>query len=246
MAQKTLAQRFLEGPPPLEDCEQALGYEFKDRSLLETCLTHASICKTRLSSNERLEFLGDAVLGLAVCQLLFERYPEQSEGELTRIKSIVVSRETCTLVAQGIGLDHHVRLGKGLMQGEMIPASIISGVLESVIAGIYLDGGLEEARKFIERVLDAEIEIAAEKSHSKNFKSLLQQVSQKSYGLTPKYNLLDEKGPDHLKCFKVSASIGEKNYAPAWGANKKEAEQKAATNAYYEIEGNPSPYPADE
>jgi ribonuclease-3 len=108
-----------------------------------------------------------------------------------------------------------------------------------------LDGGIDEARTFIERVLAAEVERTAEREHSKNFKSLLQQLSQKTFGETPIYRLLDEKGPDHSKCFKVAAAIGPQLYAAAWGPNKKEAEQRAAQNALYEIEGKEIPHPAD-
>jgi ribonuclease-3 len=238
--------RILDQTPPLSELEAIVEYHFQNQDLLETCLTHASVSKTRLNSNERLEFLGDAVLGLSICQILFERYPEQSEGEMTRIKSIVVSRETCAQVGKEMGIGRFIRLGKGLSQGDVIPSSIVAGVFESLIAGIYLDGGVIEARRFIERVLDLEIRDAAEKNYTRNYKSLLQQLSQKNFGETPKYILLDEKGPDHSKCFKVTAAIGEKNYGPAWGANKKEAEQRAATNAIYEIEGKTGPYMADE
>lgn len=219
----------------LDRCETALGYRFRDRSLLELCLTHASIARTRLASNERLEFLGDAVLGLVVCEMLFKRYPEFPEGELTRIKSVLVSRSTCADLSHRLGLDEVMFIGKGLGGRHRIPTSILGAVFESLVAGIYLDGGLEEARKFIEGVIVEELERAANRDRGRNFKSLLQHLAQKRFGETPSYRLIDEQGPDHSKCFQVAAVIGATVYAAAWGASKKEAEQSAARNALSDL-----------
>ena len=229
----------------LSQCETVLEYQFKDRDLLLNCLTHASGAKHRLASNERLEFLGDAVLGLVVCEMLFLRYPEYTEGELTRIKSVLVSRSTCAKISEAMGCDRFLLLGKGLSSHEKVPASITSAVLESLIAGVYLDGGIEAARTLIERILEPELEMAAELEHGRNYKSLLQQHAQKSFGETPIYKLLDEKGPDHSKCFKVAALIGSQSYTAAWGPNKKEAEQRAAQNALHELQGKEIPYASD-
>jgi ribonuclease III len=229
----------------LEACETALGYKFRDRDLLRNCLTHASGANHRLASNERLEFLGDAVLGLVVCEMLFHRFPEDREGELTRIKSIVVSRHTCAKVSDALGLPGFLFLGKGLMVHETVPLSVAAAVLESLIAGVYLDGGLEEARKLIERTVQPEIDQIVELEHGHNFKSVLQQLAQKRLGATPVYKLLDEKGPDHSKCFKVAAMIGNESYTPAWGPNKKSAEQLAAHNALAQLEGKEIPHPAE-
>ena len=229
-----------------EKCESLIGYTFKDKQLLSKSLTHASISRTRLDSNERLEFLGDAVLGLLVCQILYEIYPDQTEGELTRIKSIVVSRETCAKVAKNLDLQEHILVGNGFNPSEEIPSSIFAGVFESVIAAIYIDGGLTHAREFIVTHLMQEIDEAAIKANGNNYKSMLQHLAQKANGEMPKYLLLDEKGPDHSKSFKMAASIGELQYKPAWGATKKEAEQKAATNAFYEIEGKPGPFESED
>jgi ribonuclease-3 len=229
----------------LSQCEDVLQYRFRDPELLATCLTHASVAKTRLGSNERLEFLGDAVLGTIVCELLYRRFPEFSEGELTRIKSVLVSRSMCAQYSTEMGLDRYLWLGKGLSGHGGVPPSIQAAVFESLVGGLYLDGGLEVARAFIERAVAAELERTAEREHSKNFKSLLQQLSQKTRGETPVYRLLDEKGPDHSKCFKISAAIGPQVFPAAWGPNKKEAEQRAAQNALYEIEGKEIPHAAD-
>ncbi|MDQ3330401.1 MAG: ribonuclease III [Planctomycetota bacterium] len=219
----------------LDRCEAALGYRFRDRALLELCLTHASVARTRLASNERLEFLGDAVLGLVVCEMLFRLYPEFSEGELTRVKSVLVSRTTCAELSRRLGLDRLLLVGKGLGGADRIPTSILGAVFESLIAGVYLDGGLEPARILIERVVDEELERAAARDRGRNFKSVLQHLAQKRFGETPGYRLLDEQGPDHSKCFLIAAVIGETTYPAAWGASKKEAEQAAAQNALTDL-----------
>ena len=226
----------------LQQCEAALEYQFSSRDLLKNCLTHASGAEHRLASNERLEFLGDAILGAVVCEMLFRRFPEEPEGELTRIKSIVVSRSTCAKISEALSLPKFLVLGKGLSVHESVPMSVAAAVFESLTAGVYLDGGLEPARRMIERVMGPEIELAGGVEHGRNYKSLLQQYAQKMFGATPVYRLLDEKGPDHSKCFKVASLIGQQTYHPAWGANKKAAEQRAAQNALYELEGKPIPY----
>lgn len=230
----------------LAECEAILGYTFQDRNLLTHCLTHASGARVRLESNERLEFLGDSVLGLVVCEMLYRRFPESTEGELTRIKSVLVSRSTCAKISLQLGCDRFLHVGKGLKVSDKVPESVIAAVFESLIAGIYLDGGLEPSRQLIERVMTPEIDLTTQQEHGRNFKSLLQQHSQKSLGATPIYKLLDERGPDHSKWFKVAASVGVQEYAPAWGANKKEAEQRAAHNALYELQGKAIPHVEDE
>jgi len=229
----------------LQQCEAALEYQFNNRDLLRNCLTHASGAEHRLASNERLEFLGDAIMGAVVCEMLYLRFPEEPEGELTRIKSIVVSRTTCAKISEGLSLPRFLVLGKGLSINETVPMSVAAAVFESLTAGVYLDGGLEAARRLIERVMGPEIELAGGVEHGRNYKSLLQQYAQKLFGATPVYRLLDEKGPDHSKCFKVAALIGQQTYQPAWGANKKTAEQRAAQNALYELEGKPVPHAAE-
>jgi ribonuclease III len=223
----------------LDRCEAALGYRFRDRPLLETCLTHASVARTRLASNERLEFLGDAVLGLVVCELLFKRYPDFPEGELTRVKSVLVSRSTCAEMSRRLGLDRLLLVGKGLGAHDRIPTSILGAVFESLVAGVYLDGGLEAARAFIERAVDEELERAASRDRGRNFKSVLQHLAQKRFGETPAYRLVDEQGPDHSKCFQVAAVIGETAFPAAWGASKKEAEQAAARMALTDLGEDP-------
>ncbi|MBI1311239.1 ribonuclease III [bacterium] len=220
----------------VSDLEQALGHSFQNRQLLEHALTHASVARTRLESNERLEFLGDAIMGVVVCEFLFHSFPEYSEGELTRIKSAVVSRHTCTKLSNKLGLGQFLLLGKGLAMHERIPGSVLAAVFESIVAGIFLDGGWAAAEKFVLEMLGDEIARIAKTSHGQNFKSQLQQVAQKEFGETPQYKVLDEKGPDHSKCFEIAAAIGTKMYPSAWGPSKKEAEQSAAKNAIDAIE----------
>jgi len=198
-----------------------------------------------LASNERMEFLGDAILGAVVCEMLYRMFPDFLEGEMTRLKSIVVSRQTCARISQALGMKDFLILGKGMTTSPNVPSSLLADVFESLIAAIYLDGGDAAARPFIQRWLAPEIEAAAGGDVGGNYKSLLQQVAQREHGVTPTYQLLDEKGPDHSKCFKISAQIGSNRYQPAWGRNKKEAEQRAARNALNELNGQPPPFPSD-
>jgi ribonuclease-3 len=229
----------------LDQCQEVIGYAFGNPTLLREALTHASGANHRLASNERLEFLGDAILGAVVCELLFLKYPDYQEGELTRIKSIVVSRRTCAKISAALGIDEYLFMGKGMGSHEQTPPSVLADVFESLIGAIFLDGGMGAARRFVITHLGPEIEAAVEGQGGINYKSNLQQVAQRDFGETPTYLLLDEKGPDHSKCFKMSALIGRHRYAPAWGRNKKEAEQRAALNALSQLSGEPIPFESD-
>jgi ribonuclease III len=215
----------------IDDCQTTLGYVFNDQKLLRQALTHSSIANVRLESNERLEFLGDSIMGCVICEYLFQSFPSLEEGELTRIKSAVVSRHTCAKTAVDLKLDKLLFLGKGLAIHERVPSSIMAAAFEALVAAIFLDGGWEAAREFVVRILKSDIAKVSKTAHGENYKSQLQQQSQKVFSQTPTYKLLDEKGPDHSKCFQVAATIGSKAFPPAWGASKKEAEQTAARNA---------------
>lgn len=228
-----------------ERLERRIGYVFRDKELLRESLTHASGAPHRLRSNERLEFLGDAIMGAVVCEILYRQYPEYLEGDLTKIKSVVVSRQTCAKVSEALGLEKFLVLGKGMITHPHVPPSLLADVFESLTAAIYLDGGDAPARAFIETYMAPEIELAAGGDHSGNYKSLLQQLAQRERGQTPTYALLDEKGPDHSKCFKMAAQIGRARFPPAWGRNKKEAEQRATQNALSDLNGEPAPFPSD-
>jgi ribonuclease-3 len=229
----------------LEECQKAIGYQFKQPELLRAALTHTSGANTRSASNERLEFLGDAVLGLITCEQLYLRFPDYQEGDMTKVKSVVVSRRTCARISKLLHLGDYLFLGKGMNQHRVVPPSLQADVFESLVAAIYLDGGLEVTKDFVLRYIGPEIEREAEGAQGGNYKSQLQQVAQREFSATPQYHLLDEKGPDHSKCFKISAVLGRHHYAAAWGRNKKEAEQKAAMNALAEINGEPVPFATD-
>ncbi len=229
----------------LEDCQDAIGYRFRRPELLRAALTHTSGANTRGASNERLEFLGDSVLGLVTCEQLFQRFPDYQEGDLTKVKSVVVSRKTCAAFSLSIGLGDFLFLGKGMAGSVEMPSNLLADVYESLVAAVFLDGGWDVARAFVLRFIEPEIERVAEQAITANSKSQLQQVAQREYGGTPRYFLLDEQGPDHDKCFKVAAEVTQHRFPPAWGRNKKEAELKAALNALAEIAGDPIPYPSN-
>ncbi|MHC5083233.1 MAG: ribonuclease III [Planctomycetota bacterium] len=215
----------------VQQIQKVLDYQFKDINFLKECLTHSSLADDRLKSNERLEFLGDSVLSLVICQTLYARFPHYLEGDMTKIKSRLVSRKTCAKVANQLGLSGYVRVGKGMDRSRAMNGSIAAGTLEAVIAAIFLDGGMAAAETFILKVYDPLIDEADAQQHQENFKSLLQQHCQRQFNCTPMYQLLDEKGPDHNKCFEVAAVIQHQRYESGWGVTKKDAEQKAAYNA---------------
>lgn len=212
------------------------GYQFQNLDLLWSAFTHASCVDHRLNSNERLEFLGDAVLALVVCEDIFQRYPNYLEGQLTKIKSAVVSRRTCAHIARDMGLVELLQVGKGMCGQEPLPSSLAAAVLEAIIAAIYIDSGsYEVARDFILKQFESHIERAASSEHQRNYKSQLQQHAQQCMMATPFYEVLDEKGPDHSKCFEVCVVINGRRFAGAWGPSKKDAEQKSAKLARAEL-----------
>jgi len=219
----------------LHQIEQIIGYKFSNRNLLHKAFTHSSAVDNRSLSNERLEFLGDSVLAVVICQALFERFAGYLEGDLTKIKSMLVSRRTCARVARQLGLQKFLKVGKGMADSRALTSSLAAGLLEAVIAAIYIDSGVEAARSFILRTFASLIDQSDAKHAQGNFKSLLQQYAQQQFNVTPVYELIDEKGPDHDKCFEAEAVIAEHHFLSAWGTNKKEAEQKAAFNALVEL-----------
>ncbi|HOB73991.1 MAG TPA: ribonuclease III [Phycisphaerae bacterium] len=220
----------------LQGVQEAIGYTFKDPSLLAAALTHASSADCRLHSNERMEFVGDSILGMVVCAELYKRFPDYLEGELTKIKSAVVSRKTCAQISRELNLPRYLFLGKGMSGRAPLPNSLAAAVYESLIAAIYLDSNdLEVTRNFILKTVSHHITQAVESEHQRNYKSQLQQYAQRMMSATPIYDLLDEKGPDHSKCFEVSVVIQGHRFTSAWGPSKKEAEQKAAYLALREL-----------
>jgi ribonuclease-3 len=219
----------------LQQVEQIIGYKFSNPKLLSQAFTHSSSVTNRLESNERLEFLGDAVLGVVICRSLYERFGVFLEGDLTKAKSMLVSRRSCARVAKQLGLIEFLKVGRGLTFGRALAGSLSAGLLEALIAAIYIDGGFQEAESFILRSYEQMIEQINSEQYHGNFKSLLQQFAQQNYGITPVYEVLDEQGPDHNKCFEVQAVIGGRRFSSAWGNCKKEAEQKAAHNSLVEL-----------
>jgi ribonuclease-3 len=215
----------------LDGAQRILGHEFKDIELLKRSLRHASVAESRLESNERLEFLGDAILGMIVCERIFERFPGSLEGEMTKIKSLAVSRSTCTALANEIGLDKLIVVGKGMRTQKKLPDSLAAAVLESCIAALYLDGGIEAVRKFLIPLIDPFIDHAEQSGHQQNFKSVLQQHAQQTIGTAPNYRILEERGPDHAKVFRIAVEIKGDIYEACCGPSKKEAEQLAALHA---------------
>ncbi|MBN1393258.1 MAG: ribonuclease III [Sedimentisphaerales bacterium] len=219
----------------LQRIEQIIGYKFSNRTLLSKAFSHSSAVDDRRFSNERLEFLGDSVLAVVTCRKLFEQFPDYMEGDLTKIKSMLVSRSTCARVTKRLGLQEFLKIGKGMASNKALTSSLAASLLEAIIAAIYIDGGLNAADNFILRVFAPEISRANAEQSQGNFKSLLQQYAQQQFNTTPIYELLDEKGPDHDKCFESEVVIADRHFPSAWGTNKKEAEQKAAFNALVEL-----------
>jgi ribonuclease-3 len=216
----------------LNACEMRIDYKFRDRVLLRRCLTHSSSAETRLDSNERLEFLGDSVLGVVICEYLFLNFPEQREGQMTQMKSWLVSRQTCARVARLLNVEELILVGRGL-QG--IPDSILSAVVESLIAGVYFDGGFEAARQFIYTAFREELALCRPED-AENYKSQLQEITQREFGKTPDYIVVEETGPDHAREFCIAARVGDTTFESGRGKTKKDAEQLAARNAIVSLQ----------
>lgn len=222
--------------------EAMLGHAFRDRGLLEQALRHASWCNEhpaeRLDDNERLEFLGDAVLDLVVGHKLMTRYPQLREGELSVTRAQVVSEAGLSEVAAQLGLGVWLMLGKGEEKsGGRAKPSILADAFEAILAAVYLDGGFDAAGGIVERLLAPRIETVEFKGFY-DFKTRLQETSQARLKATPTYRVVQEIGPDHDKRFVVAVTIGNDEWARAVGKSKKEAEQMAAAEANFRLEGS--------
>lgn len=215
-------------PEILDGCQEYLEYHFNDVTLLVTALTHTSRRSDFDFSNERLEFLGDAVLGVVVSEYLFRSFPDYYEGDLTKIKSVVVSKPTLAKIGHALNLESYLIVGKGLVNKLQFPKSLLANAFEAIVGAIYMDGGLEVAEVFILRHLCKEVDIVCNNEHKKNYKSLLQQCCQKELGFTPVYKVLRQHGPDHVKVFQIAVVINNVEYGVGWGKNKKDAAQTAA------------------
>lgn len=214
---------------------EGLGVSVPDE-LLRVALSHSSYANESGGvSNERLEFLGDAVLNLALAEFLYRRFPERDEGELSKIRAVVVSRPVLAQVARRLGLGEHLLLGRGeeLAGGRERP-SILAAALEALFGAVFLSHGYEEARGLAERLLGPEARrYAAERSP--DYKSLLQELGQRRYGALPAYEVVQSEGPEHKKVFTVSVELGGSR-AVGRGRSKKEAEQAAAKRLYLDLE----------
>lgn len=218
-----------------ERLEQRLGYEFHDRSLLESALTHKSFLNENpgigRADNERLEFLGDAVLDLAVGHLLIERFPTLREGELSMIRAQVVNEQGLAELGGSLGLGEWLFLGRGEEQtGGRRKPSLLADCCEAVVAAVYLDGGFQAAFELVRRLFVPRF-THIEEPGSADYKTRLQERAQALRRETPRYVVISETGPDHDKTFEVTVSVGGKEYARADGKSKKEAEQRAACRA---------------
>ena len=220
----------------LKDLEKKLDYKFKNRALLKEALTHPSFqkrdLKNKTANNQRLEFLGDSVLDLIVTERLYCKLTSFSEGKLTKIKSVMVSKDTLAKWANHLSLGKHILLGKGEdLTGGRKKLSILADCFESLLGAIYLDSGLQKAKKFISPLIKEKIELIIKGKHEEDFKTLLQEISQKKMKCLPEYYLIKEKGPDHKKIFCIEVRLKKITYGTGDGENKKEAEQEAAKNA---------------
>jgi ribonuclease-3 len=227
-------------PGRRRDVERRLGFRFQDESLLADALTHSSVKTEVQPSNERLEFLGDAVIGLVVSDFLYDSFPEKDEGDLTRIKSVVVSTDALANEARRLKLQEAIEVGRG-MRKDGIPSSILADVFEAVAGAIYLDGGIEHARRFVLNNLAPAIERVLGARSGRNWKSLLQQYTQRVYMVTPTYEVARAIGPDHVKEFEVVALVKGEVRGAGRGRSKKIAEQEAAHAALGAFLGDADP-----
>jgi ribonuclease-3 len=218
----------------LEELERTLGHVFRDAALLAAALTHSSFAHEAGGGphNERLEFLGDAVLSLCVSGELFARFPDAQEGDLTRLRSRLVNAASLAGVAREIGLDRHLRLGRGEEnQGGRKRDTLLGDALEAVLGAVYEDGGFAPARELVRRLFTRHWLWAPEQEVRKDFKTRLQEVIQQQYRELPMYTLSASRGPEHARLFEVRLLLPDGRSFTAEGNSLKRAEQEAARNA---------------
>lgn len=214
----------------MTELEERLGYGFRDSRYLENALTHSSYANERegLHSNERLEFLGDAVLGFCAAKNICRLYPDMPEGEMTRLRAELVCEASLHTVACALDLGRYIRLGRNEeYNGGRERVSILADAVEAIIAAIYLDGGLEPAERFIEERILKDIE-AGRRPVRTDYKTQLQELLQRKGGAAPTYAIIGESGPDHNKSFTARVALHDGAFADGTGRSKKEAEQAAA------------------
>ncbi len=218
----------------MTDLENKLEYRFKDSSLLRTALTHSSYANENRASgavcNERLEFLGDSVLGVLVAERLYTQCTEMPEGDMTRLRADLVCEQSLAAVAEELELGKYLRLGRGEEHtGGRSRRSILADAVEAVLAAIYLDGGFDNAQRFVDRFILSRMD--AEEKHVGDFKTKLQELVQQHSGQILTYPLLSEEGPDHNKTFTVQVALNGEVLGVGRGRTKKQAEQAAARQA---------------
>ena len=223
----------------MKSLEEKLGYTFRDPALLENALTHSSCAnesRGKLQSNERLEFLGDSILGMVVADHLYRNHPNLPEGELTRTRAALVCEESLVEVAEVLGLGAYLKLGKGEEAGGgRNRPSIRADAVEAVLAAVYLDGGIGSARKIIQKyILSREV---AGLTVQRDYKTALQELVQRESGRVLQYRLTGSEGPDHDKRFFVEVELNGQSIGAGKGHSKKEAEQMAAKAAIQKLEG---------
>lgn len=219
----------------LDELMVAIGHVFNNRELLQLALTHASYANEsgEKGDYERLEFLGDAVLELIVSHMLVIRFPEEGEGQLSRLRASAVNRRTLAAIARRLGLGDHLRLSHGEQKtGGRNKDTLLADVFEAVIGAIYLDGGFGAASAFVERYFDLLFAGVNAELLFSDYKTRLQEVSQASLGRTPTYRTVAASGPDHEKVFEIEVLVGERVLGNGSGTSKKQAEQAAAKMAY--------------
>ena len=215
----------------IKDLEKAIGYQFKNITLLQNALTHSSYANEHwhdsLMSNERLEFLGDSILGMVVAEFLFKKYPDRPEGELTRLRADMVCETSLADVAVRIGVGEHLMLGHGEERfGGRTRASILADAVESIIAAIYLDGGMEQAKRIILSFVPENA--PSQRYRNQDFKTALQELVQQKKDQVLSYVLADESGPDHDKQFVTRVLLNGAVVGEGIGTSKKRSEQEAA------------------
>ncbi|MFB3895454.1 MAG: ribonuclease III [bacterium] len=220
--------------------ESILGYSFRDGETINQALTHTSYVNEEhpgiTQDNERLEFLGDAVINFVVSDYIYHLQPELDEGKLAKLKAVVVSETVLARQAKLIKLGEFLRLGKGeLRSGGASRSSILGDALEAVVGALYLDGGIETARQFVLSLLRETMKAVLLDAYTKDYKSLLQELAQSECGTTPKYEVVRQSGPDHDKVFVVKVMINNTDYGMGKGKSKKEAEQKAARMGFRKL-----------
>jgi ribonuclease III len=212
------------------DLERVSGYRFHDDFLLRKALTHSSMRTQEGCSYERLEFLGDAVVGAVLAELLFRECTDQDEGVLTKMKSAVVCRPTLAAAARRLDLGQHAIMDKSML-ARGLPDSLLSDLYEAFVGAVYLDGGMEEARSFILRSLETEIADVVKGEIAANAKSLLQLQAHRKMGVDPAYRIVEETGPAHRRKFRAAVKVADAEYISGWAGNKAMAEREAAAVA---------------